>query len=84
MKKAGVHIEITNLLIPGLNDAEEEVGKLCDWMTGNGLADVPLHLSRYFPRYKMTEPGPTPRKTLLAARDIALSKGIRSVYLGNI
>ena len=84
MKKAGVHVEVTNLLIPGLNDSEEQVGRLCDWMTGNGLEDVPLHLSRFFPRYKMTGPGPTPRNTLLTARELALSKGIRNVYLGNV
>ena len=84
MKAAGVHIEITNLLIPGLNDSEEQIGKLCDWMVGNDLQDVPLHLSRYFPRYRMTEPGPTPRKTLAAARELALSKGISTVYLGNV
>ena len=84
MKAAGVHLEITNLLIPWLNDSEEQVGKLCDWMVGNGLQDVPLHLSRYFPRYRMKEPGPTPRETLMAARDLALSKGIRNVYLGNV
>ena len=84
MKAAGVHVEITNLLIPGLNDSGEQVGKLCDWMVGNGLQDVPLHLSRYFPRYRMKEPGPTPRETLMAARDLALAKGIRNVYLGNV
>ena len=84
MKEAGVHIELTNLLIPGLNDSEEQVGKLCDWMVENGLRGVPLHLSRYFPSYKMQEPGPTPKKTLEAARSLALSKGIQSVYLGNI
>ncbi len=84
MVKAGVHVEITNLLIPGLNDAEDQVGALCRWMVDNGLQEVPLHFSRYFPHYKMTEPGPTPRKTLFKARDLALSEGIRNVYLGNI
>ncbi len=84
MVKAGVHVEITNLLIPGLNDAEDQVGTLCRWMVDNGLQEVPLHFSRYFPHYKMTEPGPTPRKTLFKARDLALSEGIRNVYLGNI
>ena len=84
MVKAGVHVEITNLLIPGLNDAEEQVGTLCRWMVDNGLQEVPLHFSRYFPHYKMTEPGPTPRQTLFKARELALSEGIRTVYLGNI
>ena len=84
MAGAGVHVEITNLLVTGLNDSEEQVRKLCAWMSGNGLQQVPLHLSRYFPRYRMPEPGPTPKETLFRARDIALSMGIRKVHLGNI
>ena len=84
MTAAGVHVEITNLLVTGLNDSEEHVGRLCEWMTGNGLQDVPLHFSRYFPRYRWKEAEPTPRNTLLAARKIALSSGIKTVYLGNI
>ena len=84
MKGAGIHVEITNLLVTGLNDSEEMVGRLCAWMAGNGLNDVPLHFSRFFPRYKMTGPGPTPRKNLVMARDTALSMGIKTVFLGNI
>ena len=84
MQEAGVHLEITNLLVTGLNDTEELVRGLCDWMVENGLQDVPLHFSRFFPRYRFTEAAPTPRPTLLRARDIALSLGIRTVYLGNI
>ncbi len=84
MKAAGVHIEITNLLVTGLNDSEELVENLCRWMAENGLQDVPLHLSRFFPRYKYTEQGPTPRSTLIQARDIARSHGIQIVHLGNI
>ena len=84
MHKAGVHVEITNLIIPGLNDSDAQVGALCRWMMDNGLQEVPLHLSRYFPSYKMKEPGPTPRATLLRAKELALSQGIKTVYLGNI
>ncbi|MBO4536941.1 MAG: AmmeMemoRadiSam system radical SAM enzyme [Bacteroidales bacterium] len=84
MVAAGVHVEITNLLVTGLNDAEDQVGRLCGWMAENGLQDVPLHFSRFFPRYKMREPEPTPKNTLLKARDIARTTGIRNVYLGNI
>ena len=83
MKAAGVHVEITNLLVTGLNDSEELVGKLCAWMAENGLQDVPLHLSRYFPRYRFKKP-PTPKATLVRAREIARSAGIEAVYLGNI
>jgi pyruvate formate lyase activating enzyme len=84
MHTAGVHVEITNLLVTGLNDSEEQVGRLCRWMVENGLQDVPLHLSRFFPRYKLRSPAPTPKQTLLTARDLALSLGIETVYLGNI
>ena len=84
MMAAGVHIEITNLLVTGLNDSEKQVEKLCRWMVENGLQDVPLHFSRFFPRYKFTEAGPTHKSTLLRARDIALSHGIKTIHLGNI
>ena len=84
MKAAGVHVEITNLLVTGLNDSEDAVARLCQWMADNGLQDVPLHFSRYFPRYRMKEPGPTPAATLFAARETALSFGIKDVFLGNI
>ena len=84
MKEAGVHVEITNLLVTGLNDSEEHVTRLCQWMADHGLRDVPLHFSRYFPRYRMKQPGPTPAATLFAARETALSFGIKDVFLGNI
>ena len=84
MKAAGVHVEITNLLVTSLNDSPEYVTRLCQWMADNGLQDVPLHFSRYFPRYRMKEPGPTPAATLFAARETALSFGIQDVFLGNI
>lgn len=84
MKEAGVHVEITNLLVTGLNDSAEQVDKLCKWMVSNGLQEVPLHFSRFFPRYKMADISPTPKATLTMARDIALSLGIKTVCLGNI
>ena len=83
MKAAGVHIEITNLLVTGLNDSEEQVRDICQWMVENGLQDVPLHLSRYFPRYRFTEAS-TPVSTMKKAREVALSAGVQTVYLGNI
>ena len=84
MKAAGVHIEITNLLVTGLNDSEEQVRNLCQWMVDNDLQDVPLHLSRYFPRYRFRDAVPTPKATMLKAREVAHSSGIQNVYLGNI
>ena len=84
MHAAGVHVEITSLLVTSLNDSVDFVARLCQWMAENGLQNVPLHFSRYFPRYRMKEPGPTPAATLFAARETALSMGIRDVFLGNI
>ena len=84
MHEAGVHVEITNLLVTGLNDSPEQVAGLCRWMAENGLQDVPLHFSRFFPRYRLRKSEPTPKKTLLSARETALSSGIKTVFLGNI
>ena len=84
MAAHGVHVEITNLLVTGLNDSTEQVGRLCAWLRDNGLQDVPLHFSRFFPRYRMRDSAPTPKETLLRAREIAASYGIGTVYLGNI
>ena len=80
----GVHVEITNLLVTGLNDSPEQVGQLCAWMAAHGLQEVPLHFSRFFPRYRMRDSVPTPKATLLRAREIAASYGIQTVFLGNI
>ena len=84
MRDAGVWIEITNLLIPTVNDDMEMIRRMCQWLVDNGLADAPLHFSRFFPRYKMQELPPTPVPTLHAARKIALEEGLQHVYLGNV
>ena len=84
MKKAGVWIELTNLVIPGVNDDMEMIRRMCEWIVSNGLAETPLHFSRFFPRYKMQDIPPTPVHTLKAAKQIALDAGIRHVYLGNV
>jgi len=78
--RQGCHVEVTNLLIPGLNDDPEEVEELVDWLAGLSV-DIPLHISRYFPNYEMTGP-PTPTESLTRARDIA-GRRLRYVYVGN-
>lgn len=80
-REAGIHIEITNLVIPTLNDGAELLGELVDFVAGLG-PEVPLHFSAYFPSYKM-KIEPTPLSSLLRARDIARAK-LRYVYLGNV
>lgn len=77
----GVHVEVTTLLIPGLNDEPDEIKQLVHWLAGVDRG-IPLHFSRYFPNYRMAEPGPTPLETLVAARDIAREK-LDFAYIGN-
>ena len=62
MREAGVHLELTNLLVTGVNDSEKQITDLCAWMADNHLQDVPLHFSRFFPRYRFTGVGPTPKQ----------------------
>lgn len=77
----GKHVEVTTLIIPGLNDSREELKQLAQWLSGLSV-DLPLHLSRYFPRYKFNQP-PTPEETLLEAREIA-REYLNYVYIGNL
>lgn len=75
------HVEVTNLLIPGMNDSEEEVNALAEWLAGV-RPSIPLHFSRYFPRHKFTLP-PTPKETLIRAYGIG-KKYLENVYVGNL
>jgi pyruvate formate lyase activating enzyme len=75
------HVEITTLVIPGLNEEPEEIGALAKWLAGIN-PDIPLHLSRYFPRYKMKIP-PTSKESLMRAQEAAQDY-LKYVYLGNI
>ena len=84
MRDAGVWVEITNLVIPGINDDMKMIQEMCQWLKENNLADAPLHFSRFFPRYKMSQLSPTPVQTLKSAKQIAEEAGIRYVYLGNV
>jgi pyruvate formate lyase activating enzyme len=79
---AGCHVEITNLLIPGLNDGEEQVGQVSAWMAANLSRLTPLHLSAYHPDYKMDVPS-TP--TAVLERAFARCKqDLAYVYMGNV
>ncbi|MFA5146670.1 MAG: AmmeMemoRadiSam system radical SAM enzyme [Candidatus Omnitrophota bacterium] len=76
------HVELTNLLIPTLNDSEETIGKMVDWISENAGPETPVHFSRYFPCYNMSLP-PTPIETLKMAERVA-KKRLKYVYLGNV
>lgn len=80
----GVLVEVTNLLIPTLNDSDNEIQELCKWIAGNMGKEVPLHFSRFFPQYQLRNLPPTPLSTLERARNIALDTGLYYVYIGNI
>lgn len=84
MYDAGVWVELTNLIIPGVNDDMQMIRQMCLWLVSNGFADNPLHFSRFFPRFKMENIPPTPIHTLQEAKRIAEEEGIRHVYLGNV
>jgi len=79
--KAGRHLEITTLIIPGRNDGMEEMDNEARWIAGELGKEVPLHLSRYFPTYKRDDPA-TPVSTLLKLYETA-KKHLAYVYLGN-
>jgi pyruvate formate lyase activating enzyme len=80
--ESNAHLEITNLVVPGLNDDKNLFREMVLWIAGELGPDIPLHLSRYFPRYRLSSP-PTSAETLddfyLAAKD-----KLRYVYVGNI
>ncbi|MDD3626194.1 MAG: AmmeMemoRadiSam system radical SAM enzyme [bacterium] len=79
--KKGVHVEVTNLIIPGDNDTKEELEELVDFIVSVSK-DIPVHFSRYFPHYKMDK-DPTPESTMFMAKEIG-DKKLSYVYLGNI
>ncbi|MBD3369265.1 AmmeMemoRadiSam system radical SAM enzyme [Candidatus Fermentibacteria bacterium] len=84
MVEHGVWVEVTNLVVPTLNDAEEDLRDLSRWILDNLGEDVPLHFSRFFPTYRLTNKPPTPVSTLRAARETALEEGLNHVYVGNV
>jgi len=83
MKKLGIWIEITTLLITGVNDSEEELSDIARFIAEVDR-DIPWHISRFHPDYRMTGVGATPLETLRRASDLGKKAGLRYVYLGNV
>ena len=77
-------LEITTLLIPGLNDSDREIDELTTWVAENLGRDVPLHFTAFHPDWRMNDVTPTPPATLSRARAIARRNGIRYAYIGNV
>ena len=84
LKKEGVWLEITNLVVPSWTDDLDMIKKMCGWLAKNGFAETPLHFSRFQPLYKLTQLPPTPVNILQNAREIALAAGLKYVYVGNV
>ncbi|MFB0499872.1 MAG: AmmeMemoRadiSam system radical SAM enzyme [Candidatus Hadarchaeaceae archaeon] len=82
-KKFGMHVEVVNLIIPGVNDREEQLRELIKRHLSEVGRKTPLHFTSYYPAYKFDAP-PTPLSTLERAHDMARSAGIEFVYLGNV
>jgi len=84
MKHHGTHVEVTNLIIPGKNDSEDQIEELIEWILVNLGPSTPTHFSRFYPHYKMRDVPPTPVETLEKAYRLAKEKGLYYVYLGNV
>lgn len=83
LKDLGVWLEVTTLVIPGLNDGEEELREIARFIRGVA-AEVPWHVSRFHPAYQLRDRPSTPVSTLQRARQIGLEEGLHYVYLGNV
>lgn len=79
-----IWLEITTLLIPDLNDSDQEIKAEARWIAENLGPDIPLHFSAFHPAWKLIDPPPTPPDTLTRARKIAMSEGLRYVFTGNV
>jgi len=83
MKKLGIWVEVTTLIIPGLNDSEDELKEIANFVFSLGK-ETPWHLSRFYPHYKLADLPPTPVETLHQAREIGKSADLKYVYSGNV
>jgi len=83
MKKLGIWLEVTTLVIPGINDDISELRNAAQFVAQELGADTPWHISRFFPAYRMTGTTPTPQATLELAQQIGREEGLQYVYVGN-
>ena len=83
-RETDVWLEITNLVIPGENDTDEEFDAMTRWIVERLGPDVPVHFSAFHPDWKMRDTPPTPPATLRRAREIARANGVRHAYTGNV
>jgi len=84
MKRQGIFIEITNLIVPKYGDSMEDLRKLAKWIVDNLGPETPFHILRFHPDYQLIDVPSTPLETLIKAREIALEEGLHYVYIGNV
>jgi pyruvate formate lyase activating enzyme len=84
MKSLGIFVEVTTLIIPGLNDGVQELSELASFLVSSLGPETPWHISRFHPTYRLMDRPATPVKTLLAAREIGINAGLKYVYTGNV
>jgi pyruvate formate lyase activating enzyme len=84
LKELGVWFEIINLVVPTYTDDLATIRRMCAWIAKDLGPDQPLHFSRFHPQHKLAYLTPTPVETLVKARDVARSEGLRYVYIGNV
>ncbi len=81
--RSGIHYEVSNLVVTGLTNNQENYDKMIDFMLDDLSADIPLHFTRFHPDYKYMHYPKTPIEDVMAARDRARSRGLRYPYVGN-
>jgi len=84
MKSLGIFVEVTTLIVPGLNDDPSELKDLAAFIVQDLGPETPWHISRFHPTYKLTDRPSTPVQTLTMAREIGLKAGLKYVYTGNV
>ena len=83
LRRAGVWVEVINLVVPTYTDKPDMIRRMCDWIVANLGPDCPLHFSRFHPAHKLLHLPDTPIDSLVQARDVARQAGLRYVYIGN-
>jgi pyruvate formate lyase activating enzyme len=83
-KKNGIHLEVTTLIIPTLNDSDEELTEISEFIKDKLGSDTPWHVSAFWPTYKLNDLPPTPRETVFKAKEIGEKTGLKYVHAGNI
>jgi pyruvate formate lyase activating enzyme len=82
--KTSIHVEFTDLIVPGVGDSIAEAEKLCRWIYDSFGPDVPIHFLRFHPDYRMMDFPLTPVETLEKHCEVAAAQGLRYVYIGNV